>query len=128
MGLRVQKNDDPVLLPPPVAGLSDPENPSLPQELGEHSSPLQNCSQVYCAVGHSNTKPSLAWVPVRSGAEGNEMAGSYAKSAATGEDPVEEIPERYADETSLSHMTRAATEARSRETADLISAHVRPER
>ena len=56
-----------------------------------------------------------------SGAAGNEVADEYAKSAATGEDSVEEIPEGYGAEVSLSHMTRVATEARSRETAEWIS-------
>ena len=56
------------------------------------------------------------------------MADEYAKSAATGDAPVEEIPEGYSDETSHSHMTRAATEARSRETVKWISERVRAER
>ena len=66
--------------------------------------------------------------PAHSGATGNEVADRYTKSAATGEESVEAIPEGYAAETSLSHMTRVATEARSRETAEWIMAHVRPER
>ena len=58
----------------------------------------------------------------------NEVAGEYAKSTATGDARVEEIPEGYGDGTSLSHVTRVAIEARSRETAKWISGHVRPER
>ena len=68
------------------------------------------------------------WVPTHSGAVGNEVADRYAKSAAIGEDSVEEIPEGCPAETPLSHLTRVATEARSRETAEWISGHVRPER
>ena len=71
---------------------------------------------------------TIRWVAAHSGAIGNEVADRYARSAATGEDPVEEIPDGYAAETSISHMTRVAAEARARETAEWISAHVRPER
>ena len=51
------------------------------------------------------------------------LADRYAKSAATGKASMEEIPERYGEKTSLSHMTRVATEARSRETAEWIWRH-----
>ena len=71
---------------------------------------------------------TIRWVSAHKGATGNEVANQYAKSAATGEDPVEAIPEGYADETSLSHMSRVATEAGSREMREWIMAHVRPER
>ena len=56
------------------------------------------------------------------------MADRYVKSAVTGEDPGEEVPAGFGRETPLSYMTRPATEARARETADWISAHFRPER
>ena len=56
------------------------------------------------------------------------MADRYAKDAATGRAPREKLPEGYAEETSLAHMTRVATETRSRETTEWITARVRPGR
>ena len=56
------------------------------------------------------------------------MADQYAKDAATGRTPRERLPEGYAEETSLAHMTRVATEARSEATTDWITEHVRPGR
>ena len=85
---------------------------------------IEVCSRVLSR----NNDVTIRWVPAHSGATGNEVADRYAKSAATGKDPVEGIAEGYASETSLSHMTRVAIEARSRETTEWISAHVRPER
>ena len=53
------------------------------------------------------------------------MADQFAKDAATGRAPGEGLPEGYAEETSLAHMTRVATEARSKRTTEWITAHVR---
>ena len=55
-----------------------------------------------------NTAPA---VPAHAGAEGNEVADQYAKDAATGRAPREDLLEGYVEETSLAHMTRVATEA-----------------
>ena len=64
------------------------------------------------------TTSLIGWASAHSGAAGNEVADRYANSAAAGEDPVEDIPKRYAAEISLSHMTGVATEARSRATSE----------
>ena len=66
---------------------------------------------------------TIRWVPAHARAEGNDMADRYAKGAATGRAPMEELPEVYAEETSLAYMTRVATEARSKETRGWIEAH-----
>ena len=82
---------------------------------------IEVCS---CILARDNDV-TIRWVPAHSGASSNKVADEYAKSATTDDTPVEEIPERYGDETSLSDMTRVATEARSREMAMWISAHER---
>ena len=48
----------------------------------------------------------------------SQVADEYAKAAAIGSAPGEEVPEGYLEETSLPHMTRVATEAISREPAE----------
>ena len=62
--------------------------------------------------------------PGTRGAEGNEVADQFAKDATTGRAPREELREGYAEETSLARMTRVATQARSKERAEWITAHV----
>ena len=47
-------------------------------------------------------------------------------AAAEGRSP-DEVPDEYRWETSLSHMTRAATEARARAIDEWVTSHVRPE-
>ena len=67
---------------------------------------IEVCSRII----NKDNSVTIRWVPAHSGATGNEVADQYARSAATGEEPVEAIPEGYETETSLSHMTRVATE------------------
>ena len=85
---------------------------------------IEVCSRIIA----NDNGVTIRWVPAHSGATGSEVADRYAKSAATGEELGEAIPEGFTTETSLSYMTRVATEARARETTEWITAHVRPER
>ena len=63
---------------------------------------------------------TIRWVPAHQGTPGNEKADEYAKTAA---DPEGAVPDDYRWETSLTHMTRVATEARTRSTAQWIADH-----
>ena len=64
---------------------------------------------------------TIRWVPTHQGAPGNEKADKYVKIAADGERPDDAVSDDYRWETSLSHMTRVATEARARSTAQWIT-------
>ena len=49
-----KEHGDPALLPPLAGVLSDPKNPSLPQELGERSSPPpESETSLLCVIGRS---------------------------------------------------------------------------
>ena len=84
--------------------------------------------EVETRLASAGNRITTCWVPAHAGAEGNEMANQYAKDAATGRAPRESLPEGCTEEKSLAHMTRVATEERSRATTDWISEHVRPGR
>ena len=73
---------------------------------------------------------TIRWVPAQSKVAGNEQADSYAKMAARRTAPCngDDVPEALLTEASLSHMSRSATEARSRASAEWIASHVRSER
>ena len=63
---------------------------------------------------------TIHWVPAHCKVEGNEQADSYAKMTArrTALCNDDDVPEAPLTEASLSHMSRSATEARSRATAE----------
>ena len=69
--------------------------------------------EVCTRIPERDNSVTIRWVPAHSGASGNEVADEHTKTAATGDAPSEEIPDGYHNETSLSHMTRVATEDRS---------------
>ena len=70
---------------------------------------------------------TVCWVPAHHGAPGNEKVGEFAKAVAEGGELDSAVSDEYRWGTSLSHMTGAAIEARSRSTAQWIKDHVRPQ-
>ena len=64
---------------------------------------------------------TVRWVPAHQGGPGNEEAEEYAKSVTDEAEPRNAVPDDYRWETSPSHMTRVATEARAQSTAQWIA-------
>ena len=62
----------------------------------------------------------------RSGVMDNEMANQFAKGTASG--LQHSVPDKQRWEASISHLSRVTSENRSKETAQWISEHIRPER
>ena len=85
---------------------------------------MEVCSRI---LGRDN-EVVVHWAPAHHGATGSESADERAKAAAKGKAPSDEVPDEYRWETSLSHMSREASQTRPRATAQWISNHVRPER
>ena len=77
----------------------------------------EGCSRVM----PRDNETTVRWVPAHHGVPGNEKADEYTKAAAEGERPDITVPDELRWETSLSHMARVATEARSRRTKQWIS-------
>ena len=71
---------------------------------------------------------TIRWVPAHHGVQGNEVADENARTAASRSAPCSNgddgVPDELRWEASLSHMTRTATEARSRATAEWIASRV----
>ena len=71
---------------------------------------IESCSQI---MSRANIV-TIRWVPAHQGVPGNEKADEFAKAAAEHNMPDSAVPDELRWETSLSHMTRVATENRSR--------------
>ena len=69
---------------------------------------------------------SIRWVAAHHEVTGTVKADEHAKAAAEGREPnsLRTTPDELRWETSLSHMTRVTTEARSRAAAQWISSHL----
>ena len=80
---------------------------------------IEACTRI---MSRSN-EVSVRWAPAHQGVLGNEKADEYAKAVAEGRqlEPDSDVPDEYRWETSLSHMTRVATEARSRTATQWIA-------
>ena len=57
---------------------------------------------------------AIGWVPAQQSIQANERADEIAKTTAEGRSPNDMVPDEHRWETSLSRMTRVATEARPR--------------
>lgn len=74
-------------------------------------------------IAGRDNEDTIRWTPADRGVEGNDIADTWATAPAEGR-PPEDDP-AYIRETSLSHMARRATEAKSRAARDWIAEHVR---
>ena len=84
---------------------------------------MEVCSRILAR----ENKVTVRWVPAHYEIAGNEKTDDFARATAEGGSPEDTVSDEYRWETSLSHMTRVATEARSRATAQWIADHVEPE-
>ena len=81
---------------------------------------IERCSRSMTRDNEVTTQ----WIPEHHGVAGKERADEYAKAAVEGIRPDSAVPDELRWETSLSHMTRAATEGRSRRVSQWIAEHL----
>ena len=85
--------------------------------------------EVHARLTARGNEVTVRCVSAHSGVMGNEMVDGFAREAASSRRSLRHrVPDGLLQEASLSHLSRAATENRSRATARWISDHVRPER
>ena len=80
-------------------------------------SAIESCGQIMTR----GNEVTICWVPAHHGVPGNERADEFAKAAAEGTRPDSAVPDELRWGTSLSHMTRAAIEARTQRTSQWIA-------
>ena len=84
--------------------------------------------EVCTRIRNRGNDVAIRWAPAHQRIPGNERADECAKAAADLSATASDVPDEYRWETSLAHMTRAATEARTRDTQERIASHVCPGR
>ena len=60
---------------------------------------MEVCSRILSR----DSEVTIRWVPAHSEIPGNEMADEFAKAAAEGNTPGDDVPDEYRWDTSLSH-------------------------
>ena len=91
---------------------------------GSGQSPAIACIKVCTRLESRGGEVTVRWVPAHHGVPGNEVANEYARSSAKGT-RNSNVPNEHRWETSLSHMSRVATETKAKTTEESISAHAR---
>ena len=77
---------------------------------------IESCTR---AMARDN-EVTIRWVPSHHGVVGNEKADEFTRAAAERNRPDSAVPDELRWGTSLSHMTRVATEAQARRTRQWI--------
>ena len=87
---------------------------------------MKVCGRVFAR----DNEVTIRWVPAHHRVLSNEKPDEFARAAAGRTAPCsdDEVPDELRREASLSHMSRSATEARSRTSAERISSHIGAER
>ena len=71
---------------------------------------------------------TIRWTPTHLGVERHEVADLYEKGAGTAESELHAVDRAYMRETSLAHMARLATEAKTSDANSWTASHIRRRR